>query len=52
MTTGSNILARTEPENIIEYLSEMVKENWKKSSVHELWNGKVTERIVEVISNF
>jgi UDP-N-acetylglucosamine 2-epimerase (non-hydrolysing) len=48
---GSNVLAGTEPENIIEYLSEMVKEKWKKSGVPELWDGKAAERIIKSITS-
>jgi UDP-N-acetylglucosamine 2-epimerase (non-hydrolysing) len=51
VTIGSNILAGTKPENIIEYIRDMVNGKWKKGAIPELWDGKTAERIIERISN-
>ena len=49
VTIGTNEMVGTNPENIISYIDKMVKGNWKKGGIPELWDGKTADRIVEVI---
>lgn len=43
---GSNVLVGTNPKNLVPYLSELEKGDWKKANTPELWDGKTSERIV------
>ncbi|MBK8852969.1 MAG: UDP-N-acetylglucosamine 2-epimerase (non-hydrolyzing) [Saprospiraceae bacterium] len=52
VTIGTNEMVGTNPENIISYIEKMVKGDWKKGGIPELWDGKTAERIVEVILSF
>jgi len=46
---GSNVVVGTNPEKIIEYGNRALDNTWKESSIPELWDGKASERIVEVL---
>jgi len=46
---GSNVLAGTKPESIVEYGEKALAGKWKKSSVPDKWDGKASERIAEII---
>lgn len=50
VTIGTNEMVGTNPDNIIPYIQKLVKGEWKKGGIPELWDGKTSERIVEVIS--
>lgn len=47
ITLGSNELAGTHPDNMIPYLKKIKNNEWKKSSVPPLWDGKTSIRIVK-----
>ncbi len=51
VTIGTNEMVGTNPDNIISYINKMVKGDWKKGGIPELWDGKTAERIVEILSN-
>lgn len=46
---GSNVVVGTDKEKIIELGREALKGEWKKSEIPPLWDGKASERIVEII---
>jgi UDP-N-acetylglucosamine 2-epimerase (non-hydrolysing) len=46
---GSNEVAGTDKEKIIELGRKAIKGEWKKSEIPPLWDGKASERIVETI---
>ena len=46
---GSNVVVGTDPEKIIEYCNKAFNKEWKESGIPELWDGKASERIVEVL---
>ncbi len=52
VTIGTNELIGTDPNAIGPYLKKLFEENWKKGSIPELWDGKTSERIVEVLAKF
>jgi len=47
ITLGSNELAGTHPDNMIPYLKKIKNNEWKKSSVPPLWDGKTSVRIIK-----
>lgn len=46
VTWGSNELAGINPKNLIPYLEKIKNNEWKKSSVPPLWDGKTSVRII------
>lgn len=46
---GSNELAGTSSEKIIELVNMFLDGNWKKSTIPKYWDGKTAERIVDFI---
>ena len=50
VTIGTNEMVGTNPDNIISYIDKMVKGDWKKGGIPELWDGKTAERIVDIIA--
>lgn len=46
---GSNVVVGTDPEKIIEYSGKAFNNEWKESEIPDLWDGKASERIVEII---
>jgi UDP-N-acetylglucosamine 2-epimerase (non-hydrolysing) len=46
VTMGSNVLVGTDPDKLKPYLDTLMKNEWKKSAVPPLWDGKTAERIV------
>ena len=46
---GSNEVVGTDGEKIIGLSEKMLKGAWKESSIPDLWDGKASERIVEVL---
>jgi UDP-N-acetylglucosamine 2-epimerase (non-hydrolysing) len=50
VTIGTNEMVGTNPENIIPFLRKMTSGKWKKGSIPQLWDGKTSERIVNIIS--
>lgn len=49
VTTGTNEILGTDPENIKPALDRLFSGQWKKGSIPELWDGKAAERIVDHI---
>ena len=49
VTIGTNEMVGTNPDDIVSYIKKMVKGDWKKGGIPELWDGKTAERIVEII---
>ncbi len=47
VTLGSNELAGTDPKNLIPWLRKIKNNEWKKSSVPPLWDGKTSVRIID-----
>lgn len=50
VTVGTNEIVGTQPENIIPYLAKLCAGEWKKGSVPDLWDGKTSDRIVDILS--
>jgi len=47
---GTNELIGTKPEAIAPALNKVLKGQWKKGRIPELWDGNTSRRIVEVLS--
>jgi UDP-N-acetylglucosamine 2-epimerase (non-hydrolysing) len=48
-TIGTNELIGTNPEQISPALQKILSGQWKKGSIPDLWDGKTSERIVNII---
>ena len=48
---GTNELAGSNKEKIIDFANQILDGNWKKGTIPELWDGKTAERIVNVFEN-
>ncbi len=46
-TVGTNVLVGTNPQEIVPYLTQLMKGEWKVGGIPELWDGKTADRIVE-----
>ncbi len=46
---GTNELAGSRKEKIIELATQIMDGKWKKGTIPELWDGKTSERIVNII---
>ena len=46
---GSNVLVGTDPDKLLPYLEKLFDNNWKKSEIPELWDGKTAERIIDTL---
>ncbi len=51
VTVGTNTLLPLEVEKILAYVEDILNGNYKMGNIPELWDGKTTERIVDVIVN-
>jgi UDP-N-acetylglucosamine 2-epimerase (non-hydrolysing) len=51
VTIGTNEMVGTDPNNIISYVQKMVKKEWKKGNIPELWDGNTANRIVNILVN-
>ena len=49
VTIGTNELVGTNPADLSQYFGRLSRNEWKKGSIPELWDGKTSERIVEVL---
>ncbi len=49
ITQGTNELIGTHPKAIKPALEKLFSGNWKKGSVPPLWDGKTSQRIVEIL---
>ncbi len=50
VTMGTNEMVGTNPENIKPFLEKLLKGEWKKGSIPDLWDGKTADRIVQIIT--
>ena len=48
---GTNELIGTDPKALKPVLEKLFSGQWKKGSIPELWDGKTSERIVEILVN-
>lgn len=46
---GTNELVGTDPRDLAPYFEKLANGNWKKGKVPELWDGRTSERIVNVL---
>ncbi len=46
---GTNELVGTDPERLAIYFDKLAKGGWKNGRVPELWDGRTSERIVDVL---
>lgn len=46
ITEGTNELAGTDTEKIIDFAQKIMRNEWKKGRIPELWDGKTAERIL------
>jgi UDP-N-acetylglucosamine 2-epimerase (non-hydrolysing) len=48
---GTNELVGSNPKNIEAILEKLFANQWKKGGIPELWDGKTSDRIIEVIED-
>ena len=49
VTEGTNELAGTDSQKIIEFSNQILNNKWKKGSIPHIWDGKASKRIVEFL---
>ncbi len=49
VTIGTNELVGTNPQDLAPYLKRLSRGEWKKGTTPELWDGRTSERIVDVL---
>jgi len=49
VSVGTNELIGSNPDNIGEWVVKMLAGNWKKGTIPALWDGKTSERILDVL---
>ena len=47
---GTNTLNYFDIDNITKQINEIITGKYKKGSIPPMWDGKATERIVEILS--
>ena len=50
-TIGSNVVVGTDQEKIVALGIQALSGQWKPSQIPELWDGKASERIVDILRN-
>jgi UDP-N-acetylglucosamine 2-epimerase len=50
LAKGTNELAGSNTELIVEYANKILDNNWKTGNIPELWDGKTSERILDVLT--
>jgi UDP-N-acetylglucosamine 2-epimerase (non-hydrolysing) len=48
-TIGTNELVGTDPKAIKPYMQKLLNGDWKKGGIPEKWDGKTSERIVQIL---
>ena len=48
-TLGTNELVGNDPDKIDFYIQKMINGDWKEVKVPKLWDGKASQRIVDII---
>ena len=51
VTQGTNELVGTNPDDLPAYMNKLLEGNWKQGNIPPLWDGKTSERIVDIIYN-
>lgn len=49
---GSNVVVGTDSNKIIQYAQDILTGSWKKSEIPPLWDGKASERIVQILHEY
>lgn len=49
ITVGTNELVGTDPKAIEPYLKKLFQNQWKASGIPDRWDGKTSERIVDIL---
>ena len=49
VTIGTNELVGTDPKDLAPYFKRLSQGQWKKGITPELWDGRTSERIVEIL---
>ena len=47
---GTNEIVGTDPVNITPYLNLLISGKWKRGGIPKFWDGKTSERIVQIIA--
>ncbi len=50
-TIGSNTLVTFDPKIILDYLDQMDQGTYKQGAIPPLWDGKATDRVMEIIAS-
>lgn len=48
---GTNVLVGEDLEKLKKAVYNMVKDNWKTSTIPDRWDGRVGERVVQIITD-
>ncbi len=48
---GSNVVVGTDPDKIISYGNKALLNDWKECKIPDLWDGKASQRIVEILGS-
>jgi UDP-N-acetylglucosamine 2-epimerase (non-hydrolysing) len=51
VTVGTNELVGTDPSAIEPFMNILFSDKWKKGSIPELWDGKTSIRIIDILKN-
>jgi len=51
VTIGSNVLVGEDPEQLEKETRQMVSGEWKKCALPDRWDGRTSERIVQILLN-
>ena len=51
ITIGTNELIGTNPKKLPLFMSKLFSGDWKRGSIPPLWDGKTSERIVDILIN-
>jgi UDP-N-acetylglucosamine 2-epimerase (non-hydrolysing) len=49
VSVGTNVLVGTNPNNIKPVLDKLFDNNWKEGGIPELWDGKTSDRIIDIL---
>ena len=51
VSEGSNELAGTNPEVVLDFALKALKGEWKKSKIPKMWDGNTSERVISAIES-